>query len=1112
MGFYGRISNQERSVFQFDRIYTSRSEMDAALEDALLYPNKVGADNVAVGRFVLVEYDDGYHLDDFLKVALIDDDGLIYLATQREDDSKGEPNTLLYYSSAKDNKQTTEMYEHPGIDKPNENTIGEGWILYRDIIENGKTERIFYVCNGVEEGIKITVDRDTGTIGTETTENPEEYNKPLLNQIYPTKKDETSLEKVAYAIHYALDLNAYGETYDSTVWTKAIIEIDDDIQTRYVKIADLNTVVPTFDLVVDSPTMMPIKPHFDVDSTNVYYKLHLQPSYGFRVGSPNGGNDNQKDDTEYYYYTDGENEPQKKSLSDEQTYWIKEEYNEETGFTVLKYCQGFEDNGEPIWHEFPKKQPTDVGSGSVHVDSDYIYDIYGFLEKARKGNEDLGGYPNPYIEGSIFYNKAGLDSQLDTTYWTKEETPTGEDPKSEDDRLKRLNKHAYSNEGRTSEVQDYIHLFPTGDSGNTYNYHNNLDKEYNTEDTEEMRISLPSIGNVVSDVHDIIHGPLRNDSIIDSLQGKLDSFNELNEGEIPFYHQVASAADGSKRGYIVGAKVNNNTDIKDETLDKSRPTHFTIQSNDSGKVTGYSKVTQEPSDQILQEKPVIHAVEPMQDYDVGEENFPKLQDVNDNVAKAQFEAYQSDDAWIQTSINHLDLTGNYPTDKKSNSRTLFSIHHNFHKAVDTQTSYDTSIIQNEEQKAASNTPDGGALTDTTMELSNYKYGQNTKWYGDRTSAELLRQDQIQLYTPKVDQTGHVVGHNLELVTLPHGYYKIKTDGISSNKTFETNDGICRPNHINSELTINPGNEWIGIKITDNGDDNIIAINHMYEDRVNKTAIYDKNEDYNKDYTPNAGNDQGWKDEQTLNKLDNKNQVKVKYPQVDEAGHVVGQITETITLPFGFKQVSLDVNNQDTTTEFTSADGSIVAGNTQDTLTLNLDNKWLEGTVSNNIHIDDPTIYLRHKLSDGQNTLGEFTNVPENELVVSAGAEVDNPLAKVRKNNEDIYYYAFGRSPIGGSEGYSLQELCEAGSLTLNLPVFKFDKAGHLEEAHTEKNVLPIDKVFKEILARLNNIEAFLRDQFGDGLDMTEKKYNIPYKGEEEQNNVTYNISTMKYDF
>jgi hypothetical protein len=68
-------------------------------------------------------------------------------------------------------------------------------------------------------------------------------------------------------------------------------------------IAELNTVVPTFDVVADAPTMNPIIPHFDTQSTDVYYKLHWQAPWGFRVAAANNG------------------------MSDEATKWTKTIYN-----------------------------------------------------------------------------------------------------------------------------------------------------------------------------------------------------------------------------------------------------------------------------------------------------------------------------------------------------------------------------------------------------------------------------------------------------------------------------------------------------------------------------------------------------------------------------------------------------------------------------------------------------------------------------------------------------------------------------------------------------------------------------------------------------------------
>jgi len=50
MGFYGNITNTSKTQFQFDKIYSSRYEMDA----------HTYTDGIYAGRYVLVEYDNDY--------------------------------------------------------------------------------------------------------------------------------------------------------------------------------------------------------------------------------------------------------------------------------------------------------------------------------------------------------------------------------------------------------------------------------------------------------------------------------------------------------------------------------------------------------------------------------------------------------------------------------------------------------------------------------------------------------------------------------------------------------------------------------------------------------------------------------------------------------------------------------------------------------------------------------------------------------------------------------------------------------------------------------------------------------------------------------------------
>jgi hypothetical protein len=189
-------------------------------------------------------------------------------------------------------------------------------------------------------------------------------------------------------------------------------------------IAELNTVVPTFDVTADAPTMNPIVPHFDLQSTDVYYKLHWQAPWGFRV---------------------------KKEIdsarSDEVTTHTEIIFNPETGKTS----------------EIEKKD----------------------------------------IAAAIYYNKAAFDPQLNKTS---------------------INKRV--------DIEDEIKVEASGVSGNLYNKHDGTTDLETKEDIQELTIHLPAIGNMMSDVWDIVHGPLRNDARTDensSLQGRLDSFKEIEE-------------------------------------------------------------------------------------------------------------------------------------------------------------------------------------------------------------------------------------------------------------------------------------------------------------------------------------------------------------------------------------------------------------------------------------------------------------------------------------------------------------------------------------------------------------------------------------------------------
>lgn len=223
------------------------------------------ADGVYMGRYVLVEYDSDVQLDSLLRVQIGVDGYLYYNPT-------GEISfTTLLTQAVADEKQIVYTYN-----------------------EETSPSYAFYIITSKK------------TIGSTS---PAQYRQVV-------ESDSN------YVVNYNLDMSTFGEGrgYDSTVWQKVYI----DGYEKYIMIAELNSVVPTFDIAADAPAMTPVVPHFDVNSTDVYYKLHQQAPWGFRIAE-SAQRDNRKtqsNDTTYY-------------PSDEQVSYEKNTYNPKTD-TVSK--------------------------------------------------------------------------------------------------------------------------------------------------------------------------------------------------------------------------------------------------------------------------------------------------------------------------------------------------------------------------------------------------------------------------------------------------------------------------------------------------------------------------------------------------------------------------------------------------------------------------------------------------------------------------------------------------------------------------------------------------------------------------------------------------------
>lgn len=228
MAFYGNINNSVRSQFYFDKIYPNRKVMD----------DNAGSDQVFLGRYVLVEY--------------------------KSEMSEDAYPSNFFYSDGK-------LYNSKNLEPAQRLTTNNCQLKGGDIVRilpgnniDTKNEVIEFHSISVS-GVNITsrkiAKQDDNPFWTNFNIDLETYFGYRLEQDFPK-----------------------GRGYDSTVWQKTY---DNGVE-RYVMVAELNSHAPVMDIVTDAPTLTPLTPHFDPDSTNAYYRMHLQPSWGLWLRPASG--------------------------------------------------------------------------------------------------------------------------------------------------------------------------------------------------------------------------------------------------------------------------------------------------------------------------------------------------------------------------------------------------------------------------------------------------------------------------------------------------------------------------------------------------------------------------------------------------------------------------------------------------------------------------------------------------------------------------------------------------------------------------------------------------------------------------------------------------------
>jgi hypothetical protein len=237
-----------------------------------------------------------------------------------------------------------------------------------------------------------------------------------------------------YLVNYLIDTRQFGagRGYDGTVWQKMYA----DNRPYFAMVAELNSIVPTLAITADAPTLIPRAPHFDVDTSNVYYKLHIQSVPGLWL---------------------------KPAEQDDSLTAGTDKYNTTTGVVETLSLNYPSD----LKYYYPRRQ-TD---GSVRYEA-----------TAR--------------DAAMYFNKAGFDPEV-ITY--------AEDVAEDDTQHLQKNIWKYSAAAGKYIPEDTITIDLNGKSGQLYGVEGSINQTAQP-DTNEVVVMLPSIGDTMAHVWDLVYG------------------------------------------------------------------------------------------------------------------------------------------------------------------------------------------------------------------------------------------------------------------------------------------------------------------------------------------------------------------------------------------------------------------------------------------------------------------------------------------------------------------------------------------------------------------------------------------------------------------------------
>lgn len=289
MGFYGNTTDTSKTHFQFDKIFSSRTEMEQACAN--------GQDGVYTGRFVLIEYGQeafpsgrmifGYVKPEEENIIYID--SLCtkpYIYTEYEIvTNKQQKDWASYFELVNDNfyiklknieqyDPTKTYYTHTIRNNDNSlrsDTVNINTIVFeRDIttkVLNGK----FYKCTG-----ELIISQD----------GEEDFYTGKAKWELINLNSESGIAQ--YLLNFQKDFDTYQQNFDyrgynATVWQKTYNEGSG----QFILIARLEANIPQFEIHEDPPSELPVAPYIDSNSSNDTYLIKVPNVWGFQIKEAN---------------------------------------------------------------------------------------------------------------------------------------------------------------------------------------------------------------------------------------------------------------------------------------------------------------------------------------------------------------------------------------------------------------------------------------------------------------------------------------------------------------------------------------------------------------------------------------------------------------------------------------------------------------------------------------------------------------------------------------------------------------------------------------------------------------------------------------------------------